>query len=79
MLNLGLSQTQDIIMMGDVNIDVMKKKGHSKQLNDFLCSNNLKQIIKTPTRITETSSSIIDHIYTNNPDFYAHWGLWNQD
>ena len=28
----------------------------------------LTQLVKSPTRITQTSATLIDHIYTNNPD-----------
>ena len=28
----------------------------------------LTQLVKSPTRITQTSAALIDHIYTNNPD-----------
>ena len=33
-----------------------------------LDSVNLVQIITTPTRVTAKSETLIDHIYTSNPD-----------
>ena len=29
---------------------------------------DLTQLVSTPTRVTQTSSTIIDHIYTSNPE-----------
>ena len=36
----------------------------------FLTLNDLTQLIKNPTRVTENSTTLIDHIYTNRPDLY---------
>ena len=52
--------------MGDFNIDVTahsnKKWRHLIDLFD-VC-----QMIRKPTRVTETTSTIIDHVYTSHPD-----------
>ena len=52
--------------MGDLNIDVTvhsnKKWQHLIDLFGF------SQMITEPTRVTETTSTIIDHVYTSNPD-----------
>lgn len=77
---LSLAQTTgyEIIIMGDFNIDFIN------------CSNNkwlhlielfdLKQLVNHPTRITQYSSSIIDHVYSSNPEnisecFVAHYAI----
>ena len=35
----------------------------------------MSQLIDRPTRVTETSSTVIDHIWTNNPYLYSHRGV----
>ena len=65
---LSIAQTTglEFIIMGDLNIDLSlntnRKWQHLIELFD------LTQLIKDPTRVTETSSTIIDHIYTSNPE-----------
>lgn len=55
------------ILCGDLNVDLKDKKLPKplRQLNKFSSRNLLTQLIKTPTRKTPTSASLIDHIYTN--------------
>ena len=56
----------EVILMGDFKIDVTvhsnKKWQHLIDLFD------LSQMIREPTRVTETTSTIIDHVYTSHPD-----------
>jgi len=40
---------------------------HAEQYLDMLYSNNLLPINTTPTRITEHTATLNDHIYTNFP------------
>ena len=64
---LSLAQTTglEFILMGDFNIDINtcmnSKWSHLVQLFD------LTQLITEPTRVTQTSSTLIDHVYTINP------------
>ena len=78
-LNVQLSTMEieagsDIVMMGDANIDVLKQSQDSRSLNALLNNHNLKQVISKATRITDTTNTLIDHVYVNNPDQYAHRG-----
>ena len=50
-------------IVGDLNIDLSIAKG-DKLLEVFSCF-NFEQLISCPTRVSKTSSSIIDHMYTN--------------
>ena len=65
---LSIAQTTDleIILMGDFNFDFginLNKKWHNLiELFD------LTQFVSKPTRVTESSSTIIDHIYSTNPE-----------
>ena len=56
------------IIMGDMNIDLLKFGSHNKT-NDYLdnifCRGYIPAIMR-PTRVTRSSATLIDHIYTNN-------------
>jgi hypothetical protein len=54
--------------MGDFIVDVIKYKScpFASSLIDLLFSLGLIQIINKPTRCTDHSATLIDHIYTNN-------------
>jgi hypothetical protein len=54
--------------MGDFNVDILKYKSCSfaSNLIDLLFSLGLIQIVNKPTRCTDHSATLIDHIYTNN-------------
>jgi hypothetical protein len=55
-------------LMGDFNVDVLKYRtcSYASGLIDLLFSLGLIQIINKPTRCTDYSATLIDHIYTNN-------------
>ena len=55
----------EIIMFGDFNMNLLKTNQRWTQTFQNL---NLNQIINQPTRVTSSSSTLIDHIYVNNPN-----------
>ena len=57
-----------ILLLGDFNIDLMKYGQHppTEEYLDMIHSYNLLPLITKPTRITDHTSSLIDHIYTNS-------------
>lgn len=58
---------QDIILMGDLNIDFNNQVASSyRQVNNILKCFNLIQVINEPTRISETSNTTIDIICLSN-------------
>ena len=60
-------ENKQIIIPGDLNIDLLKYS-HHYETTDFLDQmliHNLIPKITVPTRLTETSSTLIDHIFTN--------------
>ena len=56
--------------MGDFNIDLLKHKIHNPTSSfiDCLFSNYFLPLIHKPTRITETTATLIDNIFTNFTD-----------
>ena len=51
--------------MGDINIDLLKDTPLREKWNDVYCNFELDQIIQKPTRVTENSQTLIDHIYVS--------------
>ena len=53
---------------GDTNIDLLQNETNNniKNYSDMLFSMGCLPLVKFPTRISNTSSTLIDHIYTNN-------------
>ena len=55
------------MILGDFNVDQLSRNNSNKTLlASFAIENNLKQIISEPTRITQTSRTLIDLIYVND-------------
>ena len=55
-------------LLGDLNIDLLKHEIHSPTSNflDLMYGNNMLPLITKPTRVTSTSCTLIDHMFTNN-------------
>ena len=62
------SKYQHTILLGDFNINLMTPESlEAKALNNFITEPfDLKQLIETPTRITQTSRTLIDLIFVGN-------------
>jgi hypothetical protein len=54
------------ILMGDFNIDLFKPQPSWESTFSLY---GLKQLVTEPTRVTPTSSTLLDHIYTNNENY----------
>lgn len=64
------------IILGDFNISFKNSvSSMCKSYKNILNMGNLKQLIKDPTRVTPTSSTIIDHIVCNNEDKISQSGV----
>ena len=67
-------ENKQLYFLGDFNIDLLKIDDPSDggKIEDFynlLCSHFLVPHINIPTRITSTSATLIDNIFSNNLDF----------
>ncbi len=58
---------KEILILGDFNIDLSANTIPSKwsHLKNIF---GLTQLINVPTRVTSTSATLVDHIYSNDPD-----------
>jgi len=65
------------IFMGDLNIDLNCFNNDTNKYLSILNSNNLDQLIFVPTRVSQTASTIIDHLFTNISDYYINCGTIN--
>ena len=56
----------EILLLGDFNINyaIEPPQFWANALEEF----NLSQVITTPTRVTDKSDTLIDHVYTNKPE-----------
>lgn len=58
---------KELIVMGDFNLDWLNK-ARRKKLKDIASSLHMTQMINSPTRITQSSRTLLDLIFTNKPD-----------
>ncbi len=70
-LSQAISEThsfdnQEVYILGDLNIDMIGKPPLAKLHKEICSLHGLTQIIDSPTRITEETSTLIDHILTNS-------------
>ena len=67
-INIINSEHKTQLIMGDMNIDLLKFDQHVKtnQFIEDIFALGMTPLITKPTRITEFSATLIDHIYTNN-------------
>ena len=64
-----------ILVVGDLNSGLLVSSSKSKTLNNLCTSLNMKQLITLPTRVTETSKTLIDVIFTSNPAITVDSGI----
>ena len=58
---------KEVILLGDFNFNLLQSNTQSKTWVRTISSLHLNQIIDQPTRVTDTSETLIDHVYTNVP------------
>ena len=56
------------ILMGDFNFDLLKRSFYGEKIVNNVFLNGLSQIVDTPTRVTDRSSTLIDYVITNDKD-----------
>ena len=57
---------KETIVVGDFNVNYLKRADH-REVKDIFNGHGLTQLIKDPTRVTSSSSTLIDLIFTNKP------------
>ena len=71
------SEKKYAVIVGDINIDLLKFNSHEKTNSylDLLCSQGYLPCITKPTRISQSSSTLIDHIYSNHVQMHSQSGI----
>ena len=65
----------DVLLMGDMNVDLLTvRAANTKKYENFLRLNRMEQLMEEPTRISGRSTTLIDHIVVNRPEFYYQHG-----
>ncbi|CAB4019771.1 Hypothetical predicted protein [Paramuricea clavata] len=64
-----------IILLGDLNCDMLKPTPGSASLIKTTKELNLNQLIKSPTRITESSQTLVDVIFVSSPRLVVNSGV----
>ncbi|KAI4456528.1 multiple inositol polyphosphate phosphatase-related [Holotrichia oblita] len=59
------------LFSGDFNIDLLSDNRHSNKLKDLFKCYNLTHAIEEPTRVTTTSQTLVDNVFTNAEGFCA--------
>ena len=85
-LNAAISKTknvdnQEVFILGDLNIDLtgsrVKNSNGIKRYKEFCSLHGLEQLIQEPTRITEKSETLLDHIISNSAQKVSQYGVLN--
>ena len=74
-LNINLYQNGSIL--GEENKNIVKVSSKTKKYLEFCKTFGLKELIKSPTRVTPSTSTLIDHILTNTNEEITQCGLIN--
>ena len=80
-LDKVLECEKEIYLMGDFNRDLMQDNMKPSWL-EYMESFGLHQVVNIPTRVTDRSATLIDHIYSNThanilTTAVHHLGLWS--
>ena len=59
----------DSLVMGDFNVNMLLSTTYSRKLKNIMLSTNLKLSSELPTRVTNTTSTQIDLVFTNIKSF----------
>ena len=71
------SKYKEHYILGDLNCDLIASNihSHTSKLIDLFDIYQLSQLINEPTRVTENTKTLIDHIITNNKEYLTHHGV----
>ena len=78
---LHRQRNKRILLAGDFNIDLLnyEKDIHSQKLIDLMANHGFIQTVSRPTRITDHSATLIDHVFSNIPDCITSTNLVTHD
>ncbi|MCG8066696.1 MAG: hypothetical protein JAY84_02445 [Candidatus Thiodiazotropha taylori] len=62
------SLTDEIYFLGDFNINLLSNENQNRVFSHSLEAFDLSQLVKEATRVTAHSATLIDHVYTSQPE-----------
>ena len=79
MMEKAILEDGEIVVLGDFNCDVMKynEDSNTRILQSTMDGFLFSQLINVPTRVTVSTQTLIDHIYTTNPEKHILSGVFN--
>ena len=73
---VDISDRYNTVLLGDYNVDQLSRNNQNKlMLGSFAIENDLKQLIKTSTRVTQNSKTLIDLIYVSDGHWFIQSGV----
>ena len=78
---MQLDSSCSSIIMGDINIDLLKVSTNARYMEYYtiMTSFNYCPLIRRPTRVTDETQTLIDHIWTNEPHTIFNSGIVSYD
>ena len=64
-VSIAQATSLEVILMGDFNIDLISNTNN--KWSHLIQTFDLLQLVQEPTRVTDTSATLIDHVYSSNP------------
>ena len=72
-------ENKEMFILGDLNCNLLQERAlfnvPASKLSSIYELYQLSQLINEPTRVTLTTSSLIDHVVTNTPEKISHSGV----
>ena len=70
--SVNLNRYREVFVTGDFNFDILNvhMNNDSSRFLNLMYSHSLLPIITKPTRITDSSSTLLDNIFIRNPVLY---------
>ena len=70
-MDIVINEDKGFVLLGDLNKNLLNEE-IDRDWCTFITSLGLTQLVSEPTRVTKDSTTIIDHIYTNNEENIQH-------
>ncbi len=62
MMESAITEGKEVLLMGDLNISLLHSLPNAGTMESLSNEMNLTKMIRDPTRVTQDSATLIDHI-----------------
>ena len=70
-MDIVINEDKEFVLLGDLNKNLLNEE-IDRDWGNFIMSLGRTQLVSEPTRVTKDSTTLIDHIYTNNEENIQH-------